>query len=352
MQSYGLHMDLTWNGDPASRATAISQAKTLNAVISRNSLLWHLIEPIAGQQDWSRVDVILNELAAAKIEPLFTILGSPSWANGQSTSTSDYHLYVPTSGSAFSTWLGKYSTFVTTLVKRYKGKVKKWELWNEPNEHYFWKPVANLDQYAQWFTTISGIIKSIDSAAEISLGGLAGLQASGPTDFNGLSFLQSMYNRGLRPDNVAIHPYALANQAPDVTIPYENNFTAIGNVHDLMVQNGQGSNPIWTTEWGWNSSAVGESVQATYTAKSLDMIKTLYPYVSVATIFLDYDRLPQYSSGMYDPAGRQKPAGASYKTFALANNPQPVPPLPMTLTTISKIAADGTATVTQIVTRP
>jgi len=47
--------------------------------------------------------------------------------------------------------------------------------------------------------------------------------------------------------------------------------------------------PIWVTEWGWSATAVGQAKQATYVGKSLDLLRTAYPYVTVATYFLGND---------------------------------------------------------------
>jgi hypothetical protein len=203
---------------------------------------------------------------------------------------------------------------MSEAAMRYKGKVRKWELWNEQNETYFWKPTPNIDHYAQWYTAAYQAIKAVDPTAEVSLGGLAGLVAG--CCITGQSFLQGLYDRGIRPDIVAIHPYALKEQAPDVHLPWESNFDDIAAIRSLMVANGEGSKPIWATEWGWSSTTIGEVTQAAYVKKSLEMIASLYPYVTIATYFLDYDR-GQYNHGLYDASFRMKPSGAAFRDFLL-----------------------------------
>src|SRR5690606_3070784 len=165
----GLHMDLHWDGHAWRRADAIQAAKQVGAQVSRSSFLWHLIEPSRGNRNWSRMDAIVNELEAAGLEPLFAFYGSPSWANG----SGDY-LYVPQSQSAFDAWVAEYAQFVRAAVARYKDRVKLWEIWNEQNEPYFWKPTPNVDRYVAFYNAIYAAIKAEDPTAQVAMGGLAG----------------------------------------------------------------------------------------------------------------------------------------------------------------------------------
>ena len=144
----GLHQDLTWDGYAWRRAQALGLATSVHAEVSRSSLLWHLVEPTQGTRDWSRVDAVVDEVSAAGMQLVFTAYGSPSWANGVPESTSDSWGYVPT-GAAFNTWKDRYVDFVREAARRYRGRNIKWEIWNEENEHYFWKPAPNVRPWRQ-----------------------------------------------------------------------------------------------------------------------------------------------------------------------------------------------------------
>ena len=310
-RKYGLHMDITYYGAGSFRTTAVQKAAAVNARISRNTLVWYAIEPTKGSRNWANHDGAINELVAAGIEPLLFIGSSPSWANGSSDPW-----VVPTSEAAFQTWLTEYRSFITAAVTRYKDRVKKWELWNEENEVYFWKPAPNIDQYARFYRMAYDAIKAVDPSAEVSMGGLAGLVNG--CCISGKAFLQGLYDRGIRPDIVNIHPYALKEQAPDVHLNWESNFDDIAAIRALMVANGEASKPIWATEWGWSSTAVGEASQAAYVGKSLQMLDSLYPYVTVATYFLEFDQ-SGYSQGLFDSSFRMKPAGSAFRDFVAAH---------------------------------
>jgi hypothetical protein len=315
----GLHMDLTWNGDPQQRRQAIRGASVVGAAVSRNSLLWHLIEPVQGQRDWARVDAVVSELEAAGIEPLLVLYGSPTWASGADPSSPDAYLEVPGEPAAFNRWLERYEDFVSEAAARYRGRVQKWEVWNEPNEHYTWKPAPDMDQFARFYAGIRDSILRENPSADVALGGLAGITAGGLTDVNGLDFLRGMLARGVPLDAVAIHPYAGRQQAPDVTIRYDNSFTDVAKVHDLLESAGL-EIPIWITEWGWKSDVVGQQMQAQYVARSLDMIVNDYPFVTLATYFIDHDRQVRYTQGLFDVSGRPKPAASEFALRATASS--------------------------------
>ncbi len=313
---YGLHMDLAFNGNAAERTRTIQNAVAIKTQISRNSFAWSQVEPTRGNRDWRLTDSVVDELIANGIEPLMVIYGSPSWANGVSASVTNAFLYVPTEETAFAAWVTQYASFAGAAAARYRGKVRKWELWNEENQHYFWKPSANVDQYVRWYTAVAQAIKAADPGAEVAVGGLAGLCCAESIDYNGKQFLELLYQHQIVPEAVAVHPYALSWQAPDVHIQYQNNFDDIELMHGVMIAHGQADKPIWVTEWGWPVDHVTEAQQAQYVARSLEMIKTLYPYVKVATYFLDHDHAPTYMSGLYTADFRLREAGVRFRDFS------------------------------------
>lgn len=318
--SFGAHMDLMYDANEPHRQQVIAAARALGVKVSRNSFLWHQIEPARGQLNWGRADSVVAELRAAGIEPLMVVVGSPSWASGTSDSVGDFQFYIPQDQTAFDAWVAQYAAFMSSAVSRYRGQVHKWELWNEPNDYYFWKPGPSVPRYAQWFLAVQQAIKGADPEAQIALGGLSALSYTGPNGMSGYAFLQALYAQGVSPAVVAIHPYAGQNQAPDVTLEGQNNFSDIGRVHDLMVANGAGANPLWVTEWGWPTTAISETTQAEYVSRSLVMLTTQYSYVTLATYFMDRDDYG-YFYGLADASLRPRPAGIGFRDFVTARGP-------------------------------
>ena len=308
----GVHQDLTYDGYAWRRAKGIDAAASVHAQISRNSFLWSKIEPTQGTYDWSIPDSVVDSLRAKGMEPLFAVVGSPSWANGAAPGTAGAQYYVPTNPQSFSSWVNAYAGFMKMAIARYKGRVSKWEIWNEEDEHFTWMPEPSITQYAQFFTAVRSAILSVDRNAQVAIGGLAGLCCG--VDIPGATFLKGLIAQGVKFDYVAIHPYSTDGHPPDVHWQWHANFDDIGMIHDLLVT-AKRNVPLWVTEWGWSSAQVGPTAQADYLAKSLDMLRTQYPYVTVATYFLDVDHGTEYQQGLFDVNYAPKPAAAVFANF-------------------------------------
>jgi hypothetical protein len=309
-RSYGFHMDLTYDGNATHRQAVVNTVKSLGAQISRNSLLWAEIEPTQGLRDWSRTDAVVNELEAAGIETLFVIYGSPAWING-----SGDPFVVPTDPAAFNAWVAAYTNFIRAAVDRYRGRVKKWEIGNEPNEYYFWKPDRNYAQYLQWYEAMVAAMRQEDPAAQLAVGGITGLYVGCCAPY-GNEWISQLIDDGAPVDYIGIHTYP--DHAPDVHEDYEPNFDDIEGIHTLLVAKGSPAT-LWVTEWGWpTAGSFSNTVQAQFIKRSFEILRDNYTYVGLATYFLDYDRTlsadKYYHGVLYDDLA-PKPSAAEVAAF-------------------------------------
>jgi hypothetical protein len=306
-----------WKVDGAFRTRAIATARDLKAEVARVGLLWMWIEFSRGSPDWTVPDSVIQGLTDAGIEPLLVVYGSPPWANGVSEQGNPYHyLYVPTDPVAFQNWVQAYRTFVAQAVHRYRGRVRKWELWSEPNDAFFWRPAPRVDQYATWFTSVRGAILAEDPNAQIASGGVNQIVVSYGPNPSGRTFLQGLYDRHVYPEIIAIHPYSNQGQGPNQHIAGAQNFDDIDQVLAVMSANGQGQRKLWVTEWGWSTAEVSQAHQADYLTRSLQLLATRYaPWVTVATYFSEYDTPPAYAFGLYSAAWIPKPAAGAFRQF-------------------------------------
>ncbi len=315
---YGLHSDISWYTDSAYRTRTVTVAKTLHAQVLRVELTWEWIEYKRNRRDWTVIDDVVKKLLAAGIRPLFVVSGSPSWAVGVTEAQDEnFYLHVPTDSAKFHTWVAKYASFVNAAAQRYKGKVTMWEIGNEPNDAYSWRPAPSIGQYAAWYVALRSAIKQVDPTSLVALGGLNGLgydmDAPG---MRGTVFLAGLYALHVYPDVVAIHTYSNRGQGPDVHIAEAGNFDDIALTHNLMVANGQGNKPMWITEWGWAVDNVSPTQQADYLSKSLGLLESTYaPYVTVAIYYSEFDPSPTYHYGLYTQDLVMRPAATVFQNF-------------------------------------
>jgi hypothetical protein len=312
----GVASTLEYESDDLRRGSTVAAIhRFIKPQVVRAALLWNQVEPVQGQLDWSIPDSIVADLRAAGIEPLLVVLGSPPWANGVPLSTPQDYLYVPPRGPALDVWLAHYSEFLAAAVERYKGFVRRWEIWNEPNITESWLPRPDPVVYRQVYVTLRHTILRIDPTADVAVGGLGGLTTASPPDIPGRSFLRRVAQAHPALGPVAIHPYATNDHPPGLHVAGENNFDDIAAIHRELAADGERV-PIWVTEWGWSSATIGRGRQAHYLDQSLAMLQHHYPFVRLATYFVDRNLPPQYFQGLLTQDLKVKPAARVFRRYA------------------------------------
>lgn len=230
----------------------------------KQTINWRDVEPVRGQIDFATLDELVNRFASSNLKILFTVTTAPAWARS----------YILENGPSDS--LTDYGSFVATLAQRYAGRVQAYEIWNEPNRRSEWsctespeKPTFCKARYIDLLAIAYANIKAVDPAAVVVSAGLA------PTGYNdGVNaiddriFLSGLYIAGLSnmADAVGAHPLGWANPpdsaccaAPEgVDTHFDNPSFFFRNTLDdyrkIIVDNGDGSTPIWITEFGWGTS--------------------------------------------------------------------------------------------------
>jgi hypothetical protein len=119
---------------------------------------------------------------------------------------------------------------VRAYVSRFKGRVKYWEIMNEPN--FSMSPT----QYVTMLKQLSPLIKSIDPAAQVIGPTVCGIQ---------MPWYQSFYQLGGGPyvDILSLHDYEGHESVDEVHWRWK-----FGELRKLMAQHGDANKPIWQTE--------------------------------------------------------------------------------------------------------
>ena len=168
--------------------------------------------------------------------------------------------------------LADWQNFVTQVATRAAGRIKYWEVWNEPNLDNFWKgDKATLVTMAQ---QARSSIKSINSNAVIVSPDTTGISDTGDLcayngDWCGTRWQSEWLSLGGKNyvDVVAFHNYPgnMYNSAPE---------QAVGQVRlekAVLAANGVSNLPIWDTEssWGQDSSYSTFDVQTAFLARHI-----------------------------------------------------------------------------------
>jgi Glycosyl hydrolase catalytic core len=317
-----VRISLWWGG-------AIGVAKTKRPVNPTN--------PADPAYNWFIYDRAVQFAAKNKIKVLFSIVGTPAWANGRRAAR-----YAPTQ-------FKDLQNFATAAARRYSGTfddadgnvipaVRLWLAWNEPNNPVFlspqyrkvhgrWMPQSAYS-YARICNAIYNGVHSVQhGAAKVACGGTDPRGNNQPrsrrASISPLAFLRSVKKFGLRRfDAWAHHPYASRPTETPSTKPKAKTVVILGNLGDLVkeVTRLYGKKPIWITEYGYQTRppdrhfGVAWKTQAKYLAQAYS-IAHKNPRVDMMIWFLvkDESRLGGWQSGFFTAKGQRKPAYTAFR---------------------------------------
>ncbi|HEX4487776.1 MAG TPA: endo-1,4-beta-xylanase, partial [Terriglobales bacterium] len=96
---------------------------------------WANLNPSNGSYNWAPLDAWVNRAQQQNVQLLYTFGRTPAWASSNTSISCNYGGGQCVAPANYAYW----DAYVTALVTRYKGKIKYYELWNEPNDPGFWK---------------------------------------------------------------------------------------------------------------------------------------------------------------------------------------------------------------------
>lgn len=170
--------------------------------------------------------------------------------------------------------LDQWLQYVRRLVTRYKGRLRYWEVWNEPNLEHFWHDKPDPKDYTKMLKATYEAIKQIDPEAVVLLGGTAGIP---------WSYLEGVYQSGGRDSFqvMNVHPYRYP-QTPEQRPLYDD----LVRLRRLMDQyEADSGKPIWITEFGWPTHQGSRGVTPERQAEILPRAYLLALQAGVQVVF-------------------------------------------------------------------
>jgi hypothetical protein len=320
----------------------------LRAQIIRLDLNWNVVaskeptnpaDPSDPAYDWSGYDRTVLNAAKNKIQVLFTIYGTPRWAQGKLKGVNRAPRRVASL---------KY--FALAAAKRYSGKfrrddntklpaVRRWLAWNEPNNPVFLKPQwAKVGKrryipiaaktYAKICTAIwtgvhaSRLNKEVVGCGATDPRGNNAARSRRPS-ISPLAFLAALKKYGLRHFDVyAHHPYYGRPGETPSTMPKGKQTVTLANIGVLtkLLSKLYGNKKLWITEYGYQTRppdrAFGVSwiKQAKYLTQAYKIARR-NPKITMMLWFLlkDEGRLGGWQSGLFTAGGKKKPAYDAFR---------------------------------------
>jgi len=206
-----------------------------------------------------------------------------------------------------------FAAYAANMASRYP-QIEAWEIWNEPNTSFFWRPAVDAEGYTTLLRKTYRAVKTANPAAKVILGGLS--PGTAMDSIRASEFLGQIYQHGGGGsfDAVAFHAYGagpLKNWLGD----------ALLEIRYAMDQNGDARKRVWITEMGCYTNgpgSVNEEWQAEYLLAARTFLARI-PYLERVFWYTLMDAngsdIPESNYGLFRADGTAKPAVQAFSSM-------------------------------------
>ena len=257
---YGMQAFLWYRPEVASRDVQLVKQAGFGWI--KQGIGWREVEPAKGQFHWGQVDQIVKWMEEQQLDLIVRIDHQPEWAGGG----------FPTNGPPNNP--EDLGDFLFAMASRYKGRIRAYEIWNEPNLAREWggrRP--NPAEYAALLKVAYRRIKQADPGAIVVSAGLTPTGTDSPEAMPDDVYLERFY-QAMGSSNGYFD--ALGAHAPGYKAPPEMSpeqvaadpnyggqrffcFRRVEDLRQIMVKHGDADKQIFILEFGWTSDPVNPS---------------------------------------------------------------------------------------------
>jgi len=283
---------------------------------------WREIEPLPKDYHWEYADSVVRACDYYGVNLIVRLDQQPEWAAPGAA--------FPESGQAPPDDLSTYGNFCATVAARYRGRVRAYVVWNEPNLAREWgnvqpDPLAYMDLLRAAYRRI----KAADPQALVVSAGLSPTNENTARAMDDRFYLRLMVQAGLREccDVLGVHAYGFAYPPDDPRDAHQGlNLARVLDLREIMVEYGDAARsetgsltrsetgsltrsetgsltrsetgsltrPVWALEYGWTTNqqdpdlawmSVTSAQQAVYTVRGLERIYEEWPWLDLVCVW-------------------------------------------------------------------
>jgi hypothetical protein len=252
LSPFGIGGDSHTNSSVEAYARWIPQMAAIGITVTRTpDDTWAAVEGEAeGKWTWETLDAQMSYLEAHHIQFGGILAGNPKW------NTQDVHGTLPVNN------LPAWSEYVTELAKHVNGRIKYWEVWNEP-PNFTGRNQTPAD-YAKLVVSSYAAAHAVDPTC------LVGLAAKSVH----INYLDQVIQAGAKDhfDYVVLHPYEVLNCATTYPGAESIFMHIVPTVRKMLAAQdpAKANVPIWFTELG-SDAKQGADVPAHALVKAYTM---------------------------------------------------------------------------------
>jgi len=299
-------------------------------------------DPRDAGYNWALYDRVVQYAGAYNLKVLFSITGTPRWANGGQSSNRPPRNFQDLYRFAYAA-AARYSGSYTGTDGRTLPMVRLWAAWNEPNNPVFLRPqfvkaggkwvIQSAKDYAKICNAVyGGIHATMYRDEKVACGVTAPRGNNNPhsarPSVSPVAFLVAAKKAGMRTfDAYAHNPYyGVPTETPTTRPPALRPGAAptaitLANINVLLASISRlyGPRHLWITEYGYQTKppdqvfGVSWSNQARYLTEAFAIARK-NPRIDMMIWFLlkDQPDLSGWQSGLMTVDGRRKPSFAAY----------------------------------------
>ena len=248
---------------------------------------WKDIHTAPGSFNWARMDRLMDKYEGKHIT--YVIAATPQWAAADPNAP---HA-APWLGAGSNSLPGdpdnSWKPFVSNLSQRYAGRIKAYEIWNEPQLADFMYPwdTKQRNLLAQMTKDASRIIKCNDEAA------LIGSASVLPRDSSGGMKKATKYLQALKDKNWCGIDFVATHIYPEPGKGAKRWDKMFWDVRDTMAEMGCPTKKVWVTETLYG--LLGDPIATGEKAEQL--VKDTYEYAGGKFVFWYAWNRPDLNSG-------------------------------------------------------
>ena len=274
---------------------------------------------------YSTYDTIVNRLRSRGLE-VIALMTNEAWPGSQSQWSAN--AYETSGGNGWNPYLANWCNFFLRAATHWAGKIKYWELWNEPD----CLAVIYPSNYGALLANAYDLVHTNNVPVEIISGGVCGgtdppfgphfISNTYDVSINHTGWFSQMKTKwGTYPlDHIGFHVYP--NCDGYLSTSWLSSYFDTVHSSYAAYEGASTTKKMWLTEIGWQTAGTGckttEAIQAANVTSMLNVANSK-PYIKhVNWFFLKDEPAADLYFGVFRPTGLaeadRKPAWATLKT--------------------------------------
>lgn len=275
---------------------------------------------------YATYDAIVDRLRSRGLE-VIALMTNEAWPGGQAQWSAN--AYETTGGNGWNPYLNNWCNFFLRAATHWSGKIRYWELWNEPD----CLAVIYPSNFGALLANAYDLARTNNLPVQIISGGVCGpadwcvcgadyIAATYKVSIENTGWFSQMKNKwGTYPlDHIGFHIYPNCNTYLNTTW-LSNYFQQVRNAYAAYEGSGT-AKKMWLTEVGWQTDGSGckttEAIQASNLTSMMGVANGKSYIKHVNWFFLKDEPAADLYFGVFRPTGLneadKKPAWASLKT--------------------------------------